>query len=429
MSSFSLIQFGTAIICLFFSYVGRKNNKNRHNPLYLFNLEWALILGLGILNLLGYYVISEYTAFIILIGVVSFNLGVLSSSKMIGEHYERTRIQLFGYRNCSYNKLLVEIIFFFPPLYLTTKMLKVLPMLQAGLSYGYIRIQYWTTKSIITGGFDYFLNNTVCKAFELIIVPYVLLEIFQKRLKIHHLLLCILSIGLEVFIAGGRMILLETIFVILLMLSISGISFSLPEKFRKKIKKRLYIGIGLAIVGIAFITGDRQSEMSFFSAITSNFTLCLPLMDYLVNLAHKTGDMMYGLVFFRGFLEIICTFTGPIGFSFPKPLVELDKYTNPFYPISDFQVANAYTSMFLDFYLDGRIIGVILGCLIFGFIVQRIYLRMRSNPNDELVIIYIIFCKAILYSFFQWKFMMGAYVLAVIITRIIYLNTKSEVQG
>lgn len=425
MSDISLVQFATVPICLLLAYVGKYNNNNRHNPMFLFNIEWGLILGLALLNISGFYPISEYTAFIILLGVLGFNLGIFCSSKIIGNEYNYNIIDVERFTQMPANRLIVEVIFIFPVIYLATKMMRVLPMLQSGLSYGYIRVQYWTTKTIVTSGFDYFLNNTVCKACELVLVTYLLLEIFQKKVKIRHLLLAIFTIVLEVFIAGGRMILLETIFAIAIIFSISGISYNIPKNFRRRIKKFLYAIILLAILGIIFMTGDRQSDMSVTGAVLSNFTLCLPLMDHLIDIVHTTGDMTYGFVFFRGIFEIICTFTGPLGiFNFPTILSQLDKYTNPFYSISNSQTANAYTSMFFDFYLDFGLLGVVMESLIFGFIIQRIYLRMREYPSDKNIIMYIIFAKAILYSFFQWRFMMGSYVLAVIITVFMYIPMK-----
>ena len=395
--------------------------------MFIFNLEWGLILGLALFNTSGFNTISEYTAFIILLGVIGFNLGIFCSSNIMGNKYSYNSIKIERFIQMPANRLIVEVIFIFPTIYLATKMMKVLPMLKAGLSYGYIRVQYWTTKTIVTGGFDYFLNNTVCKACELVLVTYLLLEIFQKKLKIRHLLLAICTIALEVFIAGGRMILLETIFAIAIIFSISGISYNIPKNFRKRIKKFLYVMILISILGIVFMTGDRQSDMSVIGAAVSNFTLCLPLMDYLIDIVHITGNMTYGFVFFRGIFELICTFTGPLGiFEFPTIINQLDKYTNPFYPIGDSQTANAYTSMFFDFYLDFRLLGVIVGALIFGFIAQRIYLKMRKYPSDKNIIMYIIFAKAILYSFFQWRFMMGSYVLAIIITVLMYMPIKKR---
>ena len=427
MSDISLVQFATVPICLLLAYVGMHNNKNRHNPMFIFNLEWGLILGLALFNTSGFNTISEYTAFIILLGVIGFNLGIFCSSNIMGNKYSYNSIKIERFIQMPANRLIVEVIFIFPTIYLATKMMKVLPMLKAGLSYGYIRVQYWTTKTIVTGGFDYFLNNTVCKACELVLVTYLLLEIFQKKLKIRHLLLAICTIALEVFIAGGRMILLETIFAIAIIFSISGISYNIPKNFRKRIKKFLYVMILISILGIVFMTGDRQSDMSVIGAAVSNFTLSLPLMDYLIDIVHITGNMTYGFVFFRGIFELICTFTGPLGiFEFPTIINQLDKYTNPFYPIGDSQTANAYTSMFFDFYLDFRLLGVIVGALIFGFIAQRIYLKMRKYPSDKNIIMYIIFAKAILYSFFQWRFMMGSYVLAIIITVLMYMPIKKR---
>ena len=427
MSDISLVQFATVPICLLLAYVGMHNNKNRHNPMFIFNLEWGLILGLALFNTSVFNTISEYTAFIILLGVIGFNLGIFCSSNIMGNKYSYNSIKIERFIQMPANRLIVEVIFIFPTIYLATKMMKVLPMLKAGLSYGYIRVQYWTTKTIVTGGFDYFLNNTVCKACELVLVTYLLLEIFQKKLKIRHLLLAICTIALEVFIAGGRMILLETIFAIAIIFSISGISYNIPKNFRKRIKKFLYVMILISILGIVFMTGDRQSDMSVIGAAVSNFTLCLPLMDYLIDIVHITGNMTYGFVFFRGIFELICTFTGPLGiFEFPTIINQLDKYTNPFYPIGDSQTANAYTSMFFDFYLDFRLLGVIVGALIFGFIAQRMYLKMRKYPSDKNIIMYIIFAKAILYSFFQWRFMMGSYVLAIIITVLMYMPIKKR---
>ena len=77
--------------------------------------------------------------------------------------------------------------------------------------------------------------------------------------------------------------------------------------------------------------------------------------------------------------------------------------------------ANAYVSLFWFFYMDARIIGILAGAFIFGFVASRSFQMALSKPNNvKHITYYCIIFYSVLFSFVRLQFTLSKFVLAVI---------------
>ncbi len=67
--------------------------------------------------------------------------------------------------------------------------------------------------------------------------------------------------------------------------------------------------------------------------------------------------------------------------------------------------ANAYVSLFWFFYIDGRMIGIILGMFIFGFILSRSYYNVIAKHHSASAgSVYCCLLYCALFSFVRFQF-------------------------
>lgn len=65
---------------------------------------------------------------------------------------------------------------------------------------------------------------------------------------------------------------------------------------------------------------------------------------------------------------------------------------------------NAFATIFYQLYLDGRIIGIILGMLLFGLFVGHFYSKMMLSFSNKYVLIYLLLAQKIIFSMVRFYF-------------------------
>ena len=76
--------------------------------------------------------------------------------------------------------------------------------------------------------------------------------------------------------------------------------------------------------------------------------------------------------------------------------------------------ANSYVSIFTTFYLDGRIIGIVLGMLVYGIWIAYIYNKCLKNRTERNIAIYSFSLIGVFYTFQQFVFQNIYYAIAFI---------------
>lgn len=86
--------------------------------------------------------------------------------------------------------------------------------------------------------------------------------------------------------------------------------------------------------------------------------------------------------------------------------------------------ANAYVSLFWYLYLDGRVVGIIIGMLIYGIIGARSYWTALKNMSCKAMCIYAFILQGLIMSFVRLQFGNIIYAVAFIMILCFYRRVK-----
>ena len=394
--------------------------KDRKNPVFIFCSFWAVIVCAASFYWLGYNKVSNETWIIILVGICSYALGgFLTDFKKIKLSKRKESFRL----NRANGIATIGII------YTTYKLSKALPYLFKTMDFAALRKEYWIIGgSITTGTWDYIFDNFFNSAIGLAITAVAFTELFAGKRK-KYILFCSIYMNLaSALCSGGRIILLNLVMCIIGGFLMSGnrsfivLYKNLPTRTRRMLKTLLIIGIA----AMGGLTVARQGNTySIFQALYSYFTLEMSLMDFSIKLLNAAGDMTYGFITTMGITQPFAMLLQLMGvIPYPEVYNVLAKYTSPYYDIGGIGKYNAFVTQFFYFYLDGRIIGVIIADIIVGALYMYCYKRAKIDNNHKYIAIYLIVIINIFQSGFRFSFSYPYNVISIIFILYIYGNTR-----
>ena len=135
------------------------------------------------------------------------------------------------------------------------------------------------------------------------------------------------------------------------------------------------------------------------------------------------GSYSYGSAslfgFFHPILYVIENLNGMPTF-FSNIYNNIQNTFNIWIPIGDTLNANAYTSIFWYLYYDGRLIGIIVGMLVFGMVACLTYNRAYDSNDPQKIANYIMIAFCLIYTFtdmemYKYDFALGLIYLNVLI--------------
>ena len=399
--------------------VSQLNTKDLVNPIFLFSMYWFFILFMAFLGLKGFNVANDYTLLVYFSGILSFGIGGILLDK---RYIKISNSGSDERKETSLNTKMFYTICILVLGYSFIKFMRVLPFIQQGLSFGDIRSLYWSLGSgITTNALDYFIDNTINKGLQLVIFTVASAEIASKN-KSRLLIFFLIAIALlTASISGGRLVFFDVLIIIFM----SFFIFKRKIQISSKTKKLITTVVVCSIICMVYLTNQRQGSEGFLLALYGNFTLNVPLMNHVILAVKESGDITYGLTFLKGFIEPVFAVLNALNIAnIPESISTLSKYIVPFFDIGGNNVANAYTSAFFYFYLDGRIIGVIIGSTLYGIICMHFYNRMKKNFNPQDVALYLLVIDTIFRSMISFSFSVSSYVLALIIIPLMYRKIK-----
>ncbi|HEY8890104.1 MAG TPA: O-antigen polymerase [Clostridium sp.] len=390
-----------------------------YNPGFLFCAFWTIIIGLGSLRLYGEIEASNHVYFIFLVGIICYAFGAI----LIGE--KTIKIRKNGNAKSSYilnrndlQEKLFSVLAIISIVLCTRNLIKALPQLMSGASLGELRASYWTVgEGVISNAKDYFIQNVINETLITTLIPIGVIEFVKNKKKKFPLFVSIYLLLSQWIINGGRIKFVDFI----LYFSISMMLMSKKIHVTKKQKKVFAVIIIAVISTLVYTTNQRQGHQGFWYALYNDYTCSIPLMEITTKLAENSGDITYGIIGLRGFIEPITTVLQSIGHidSIPQFLT-LAKYTNVFFSIGDGQRNNAYVSSFFYFYLDWRMLGVIFGNLIYGVLSQNAYNLAKRRTDSCSMAIYLLFVSTIFTSNIRFNFSTPAYAYGVVLIYILY---------
>lgn len=413
-------------ICIFLLIFSLKKGDNLYCPTIIFLMMWSIILFLNMINAFGINQATNGAYQYICIGLVSLFLGNLLARNVkwsvffLGGHKRAFSYQMRF--TAIYCLMILTTLFLFLDLKIAVN-----GLLQ-GNSLTTIRDWYGTTYSsgispikARRGYMEQVLRVILIEPF-LCSLPFLCtINLYSShRNKIFLLFSIILLVTNVISTGGGRLGILTYAMTFILGFFIYKRKYFMHRlelvKYKKWIKRFSIVGA----FAIIFLTLKRSST-GIFEHVYYYFAMCVPLLDrwipYISNSPHT-----YGMLSFFGILRIPFLVMEKLGLNVPATYETAQGYilqANQFYSVGA-MLGNSFVSPFYYLYLDGGIVGIVLGMFAFGYASEIIYKKARYSLDDKRVYYLLLFCQMAFMSFIRWQFIGTAFAMAFVYAGILF---------
>lgn len=369
--------------CLFFITLFNKIYKSIINPNTIFNLWWFIITFFSLFGFSGINVPSNLTYFYIFIGILFFNVGTYLNCIIMGKRKRKLDKELswnISIKNIKLNQIIIfNIICLIIMLPYTLKAISII----ASSGFQYLRILAFNESND-------FINSTLIHAvFQYIVNPFFLVVtilgvIFSlKQNRVHILLyLSFINAIVESITFGARTPIsriIEFYVIIYFLLKLNNKNNTI------KIKK---IFIVILIIPIIYLTLERGGiDFDFLNQFAIYYVGSFSLLDfYITNSTYFifNEDFLTGRAFLGGLINPIIVILSVL-YNFDYKLYGGDyiitSITSINQSIGNGIFMNAAPTWIFHLLKDLGFLGLIIYPLLFGFIVNHIYLRMIKRKD------------------------------------------------
>lgn len=414
--------------------------KNLYNPLSVFLIIWITILFLSNMKLYNMLPFSTRPYWIVLIGCFGYLCGYVFGKYALSKRKKNAEKQIEN--KYIFNEKIIKILNIVLLLFYLAAALRVyISMRKYGMDYSSMRTLY--VNGTKEQQIEMIFGSSMLKGLELLFFKPMLFSMLSisiarvfTNMKIDkQSIITIITLVLSVFVNFSRIVLVQIAFCTLITYLTMGIKFSKEEKLKiKKIIKRYVLpGFIVLLALFIFISSARQSNrinaLSFNEELYAYLSIPMPIMDYWIDYVDNNQIQTYGILYIRGALSVVDTFTNKLGFHIPGYLesTEIVNSTQNFLPIFPNNKYNAFTTLFYYFYVDWREVGVFICSAIYGILMAIAYYKTRSNKKNLLVIVmYIMLLQGLLKCFVRWEFVQMSYFISFIFIFVLILKRKEN---
>lgn len=427
------------VLCIFLCILGKITEKKIFNPVTSFYALWAIIL---ILNSLQLFNIKETRSAIydyILYGLIAYAVGFYIIRGW-SRKYKIVIRKKFNRSEQRYN-IRYKFLYILCIIALVILMIDLKSMLSILLSGGGLALVRYTaqnseiSRSGIVNAIDVLIATPLCLALQ----PIVAVDFWLGKRDKKLIFLDLVLICTRVLAKGGRspIIYLTLNMVIVYTFMDIGKRNGYSEKIKKYIKESKKLILTIFVVGFSILIYTTLSRESTWSTIYYYFAMEPYMFDSWSVQVDSAKLFGYGLASLNGFFFAL--------FYFIKNFLRLGSFPQYWYSIyqmialtdSQWQVitpggtrANAYVSLFWFFYLDGRVLGIIIGCFLYGIIMSCLYSEVIKRGNMKNICLYSFMMQGLLFSFVRMQLSSIYYAIAVIMICFIAfkkINKKSTI--
>ena len=380
-----------------------KIEKRLYNPVTLFCGIWALVILFAALHLYGMKEASDYAYSIMTLGIVCFSFGsyiALSIRKRFRISLIRKRQSSNASGNYNINYPVVYVVGTIVLVYLVVESIVAFFAYRSGIQMNELRssmMGYSTTG--YASGMALLRQGPLALIYSFVFLPG------------FYSLLLVTSV--DVIIGQKRKLLIV--------------------KAKKWIKRTVII----IIIGFLVVSNIRfsESEKTMAQQLYMYFTCTVPLFDYWLEFEKATGAHTYGVVSLLGLLRLPCNILKMIGITFPTVILnsanEIAVNWDSFVNIGPELNYNSYVTLFLYFYKDAGIIGVIIGSLLFGFVCGRAYKNLKQEVAKgktplRLTYVYVLLGCFIIQSYIRFFFSRTDYAMILYYALIFFKKNKEQ---
>lgn len=413
---------------LFITVTTYLKEKKVESPIFVFGLLWTTVTLLAALRLYGLNDVSLKSWLIILIGTLSFFLGVMLSRRFCVRQIVMKNVQDKEYY--IFSKKTYNILFALVVLLLFGQALTSLKYFMSGTSLAQIRSAYYGLSALDgfqqkdTGSLSIYLNY-IQGAVSRVLVAIGAVSFVENRRKL-DLFKSILLVFMSVIIAGGRydiLFLLIDLFVATQWVKKQKTDYK-PISFRMKRRIEIILILGfIAIIVVTILRGSTVNEVvkMFYTYICGN----VALLDIHIGELDQIGAYSSGIAGLYGIVYFIYPILHFIGIPYsPKYLVTTTYVMTgqQWLQIGEDMYSNAMLTSYYYLYADFRYFGIVVGMLIMGYIIGKLHTKSFYRNDRCLIIYYMIACQCILTTI--QTFATGSVDIALILLFMIFTNVK-----
>lgn len=439
------------ITCILMALMGIRTEKFILNPLTVFFSVWFLIFFLTSFQLYNLNLASSDTYGLMLMGSISFAVGYY-----VIRMYSKRKKLILRYKHFSlgvsqldsfvlrYNWVFIIGIFCLV-VYLNDATTTIRYLLNGNML-NYIRALAQDSESVLNTQQSAIIvaaKTLIVSPFIMILQPLVAFDFWLGKRNKKLLAMDIVLLFLRVITDGSRSNLIYFI-----MHFIVGFLFANSKKARKnngsrlenirqavskKRNKRIFFIV--TVLGIVFLLWATMSRSGQYASKYTYyyFTMEPYMFETWASRVDEAHLMGYGLASTNGFTFVL--------FYLLKNLRVLSDYPTFWHSINTIigetqsiwmiisgsgSRANAYVSLFWYFYLDGGIIGIILGMFIYGGITASTFWTAVKNMSARTVCMFSFILQGLLMSFVRFPFANIYYTIAFVMIFIFYKKIPTK---
>ncbi|MGZ0874782.1 O-antigen polymerase [Priestia megaterium] len=405
-------------MCLIIFLISYRYEKNIYNPTSFFSLMWLIIVFLASLRLYDLYEASSLTYLIILIGTFSFLFGSFMTQFFKIKHVKyyaghttngnRTSILngepigLYSVRICAIIVFLIYIPYF----------VEAIQMISSGLTMQEIKANA-TSSEFRVSGLNAILYTYIAQPLRFILIPIAILNLTIDKRKDYLLLILTFCIIIFHFVSTGSKISLFYLAVQLVL-----VIFMFKRK-KNLLNRKMKIGIRIISILIVVIVyyylsqKDKGAGISLYTYISGAIPhLSIKLESFL---SHPTYT--YGMTSFQGLVRPFINILPSLGLTAGPPELfstseQITEYIESTSYIGNGLAYNAFVTMFYYFFVDGHLLGVIIGSLFYGIFCGNAYIKTAINPTRRSIVLYLMIIQLLLTSMVRFQFSNIVYALS-----------------
>lgn len=408
------------LVCMVLLMLSFRKSENFYNPTVVYFVLWSCIL---VFNLLGAYNIKkaqDITYIYVIISLIALFFG-----NVLGQNSQDVRLAFANkYIGKNHNgKLRYSVIYTLMVLSTIFLILDIQVVVRALLNKNTLTvIRTWYTSTYSTG------NNPIeaRRGFVEQVIRVVLIEPFFVSLPIlctinlfgdkRNKLFLLSSIGLLILnvlaSGGGRLAVLTYALTFIMGFFIYRRDKKISAAKIIKYKKWIISFSVLGVIAVVFLTIKRSST-SVVEEVYYYFSMCIPLLDRWVPVI-QSSPRTFGFLSFFGIFRIPFLVLEKIGSNSIEIYSNARNYilqANYFYNVGA-RFGNSFVSPIYYLYLDGGILGIIIGMFFFGYFGSKTYKKVRLRLEKRRIYFLLLFIQAAFMSFIRWQFIGTAFSLA-----------------
>lgn len=380
---------------------GKMKFKNLYNPFVMFDLLWLIILLLYSFHLNGLYKIESHSMLLIGIGIFSYDIGCL---------IENDRKRIVSYKAFQINFSRLNHLYIF-----------AVSILGIGTIYNLWLLTHMGMSEIRYGGkmnFSYVFS--VFRDFAAIPIVYLVMSIgfaeFIIYKKIKYLKKAFILLLFEFLATFEQACVYAFLILVITLILFLSASFSSFYKINKKVMK---ITVFLVIL-LSLLFFARGS--SVFQRIYRYLSGCIVFFDrslyhfQILGRENDIGRYTFGIASLQGLFRPFMGILEKAGFEW-KSFSSADRFYWPYLgtPISIDETGkmyNSFATLFMYFYKDLGVAGIIVFSLLYGMFNCNIYKKYIFRKDIYSLALYLYIVIGISISFMQFPLVSQKYALA-----------------